>query len=253
MAQPILFIHGMFAHGGVFDAWVPYFEEAGFECHAPSLPGRKPEDRELLGRLTMADELDALLAYAGKLREPPIIIGHSMGGLLGQQLAAKKPCAALVLLGSSPPGVLWAHPRALPHLFQLMPTIAMGRALRPSDPTLRAVVFNALPAKEATKLCSEIVTDSGRAFRSQVFGTQHLPRAAVKCPVLVMSGAKDINGSRGIQRRLAKRYDAKHHLVADCDHWIVAPSRVSRTCPRILEWLRELELAPDRQPRHAHA
>lgn len=243
MPPPILFVHGMFAHGGVFDAWVEFFEQAGFECHAPSLPGRTPTDLETLRRLGMSDELDVLREVCAGLRQPPIVIGHSMGGLLGQQLAAESACAALVLVGSSPPGVLWAHPRAVSHLLGMLPSILAGKVVQPSYETLRAVVFNALDEQEAREQSAMIVADSGRAFRSQVLGTQRVRRGAIKCPVLVLSGESDINGSHGIPRRLAARYGAKHYIVAGADHWIIAPSRVRHTCPPILEWLDEVGLA----------
>lgn len=55
------------------------------------------------------------------------LIGHSMGGLLAQHLAARTPCAALVLLAPVPPGVLWAQPRVVPHLARLPPRILIGR------------------------------------------------------------------------------------------------------------------------------
>lgn len=220
-----------------------FFEAAGFECHASSLPGRDPTDPHTLRRLTMSDNLAALVAARERISEPPIVIGHSMGGLLAQHLAARSSCAALVLAAASPPGVLWAHPRALPHLFTLMPAILAGKPLRPTDETLRAVVFNALDEAEVQQLCRAIVPDSGRVFRSQVFGTSRI-RGEVKCPVLVISGENDINGWPGIPRRLARRYHATHHIIPGADHWLIAPSRLNAVCPLILDWLRALELTP---------
>ncbi len=245
MTPPILFLHGAFADGGAFDAWMPYFEAAGFECHNPSLPGRHPTDLDALRQQSMADNYAAALRARKQLSEPPIVIGHSMGGLLAQHVAARSECSALVLLAASPPGVLWAHPKALRHLVAMMPKILTGRPLRPSDQTLAAVVFNELSETEAQRMTETIVPDSGQAFRAQVLGTTpRIPRDGVQCPVLVLSGDEDINGSSGIPRRLAKRYGARHRVIGGCDHWMVAPSRVESVCPVITDWLRELELAP---------
>ncbi len=197
----------------------------------------------------MADNFEAALAARNQLSEPPIVIGHSMGGLLGQHVAANSSCAALVLLGSSPPGVLWAHPKALPHLFALMPRIVAGQPLRPSDETLRAVVFNALSEAEAEEMAAVIVPDSGKAFRAQVFGTTpRVRRSAVRCPVLVLSGDQDINGSPGIPRRLSKRYHATHRVIAGCDHWIIAPSRTKSVCPVVVDWYASSTRRPRRRP-----
>lgn len=55
MSPPILFIHGTFSHGGLLAPWVRYFEAAGYQCQAPSLPGRLPTDPDRLRELTMSD------------------------------------------------------------------------------------------------------------------------------------------------------------------------------------------------------
>lgn len=235
---PILFVHGTFSRSALFAPWVRYFEAAGFECHAPSLPGREPSDPDALRRLGMGDLLDALLALREAMPAPPIVIGHSMGGLLGQQLAATSPCAALVCVASAPPGVLWAQPRALPHLARLLPAILAGRPLLPSERTLRAVVFNDLSEGEQRDLIPELVPDSGRAFRSLILGLSRVARDDVRCPVLCVSGGADRNVSGRISRSIAARYDAEHHVFPGRGHWLIAESAVADIAPMVLGWLR---------------
>ena len=162
-----------------------------------------------------------------------------MGALLAQQLAATTPCSALVLLASVPPGVLWAQPRALPHLAKLMPGILSGRPIRPSPSTLRAVVFNDLPNAEGEEIGEQLVPDSGRVFRSQIFGLIRVPRDAVRCPVLCLSGGADRNVSARISRSITKRYDATHHVFPERGHWLIAPSGVDEVAGVVLRWLQE--------------
>jgi CubicO group peptidase (beta-lactamase class C family) len=52
-------------------------EAAGFECHAPTLPGRDPTDKEVLGRSSLRDFFDVALEAYDDLSEPPIVLGHS--------------------------------------------------------------------------------------------------------------------------------------------------------------------------------
>lgn len=237
MSPPILFIHGTFSHGGLLNPWVRYFEAAGYQCQAPSLPGRLPTDSDILRKLTMSDSLEVLLRTCADMEEPPIVIGHSMGGLLGQQLAAATPCAALVLLASAPPGVLWAQPRALPHLAKLMPRILAGSPFRPSASTLNAVVFNDLLSAEAEKLGEQLVPDSGRVFRSMIFGLSRVPRHGVNCPVLCLSGGVDRNVSARTSRSISSRYDASHQVFPQRGHWLIAPSGVDEVASVVLRWL----------------
>src|SRR5687767_1516885 len=93
---PVLFLHGAFSCGGHLHAWSQRFSAAGYTCVTPSLPGHDPSDPDLLKTLTLRDYLAAAQECRSRASAPPIIVGHSMGGLLAQQLAATGPCAALV-------------------------------------------------------------------------------------------------------------------------------------------------------------
>ena len=172
---PLLLIHGAFSHAGHFGGWARFFAQAGFDCHVASLPGHAPSDPGALAALTMADYLAALQRACAQLTAPPILIGHSMGGLLAQQLAATGPCAALGCVASAPPWMLPAHPRALPFLLPLMPTILRGRTLHPTETILRALALNRLPGHEQAELIPTFVAESGKAYRAMILGAARLP------------------------------------------------------------------------------
>lgn len=242
-APPVLLVHSTFSHGGLMAPWMHRLEAAGFECHAPSLPGRLPTDHAVLRRLEFHDDLQSLLEHRARLDAPPIVIGHSMGGLLAQHLAARTPCAALVLLASVPPGVLWAQPRVVPHLARLLPRILTGRPVLPSEATLRAVVFNDLSEDDQHAISRQLVPDSGRAFRSLLLGAVRLPRNAVACPVLSVSGGVDRNVSARISRAIARRYGAEHHIHPERGHWMVAESVADELVPPVIEWLHRTGIA----------
>ena len=95
MKPKIVFIHGMFLTPKCWDQWIAFFEGAGFECCAPAWPLHDGEPAELranvpaaLGELTLEDLHEYYrLQLAGEV-EQPIVIGHSLGGLLAQKLLA---------------------------------------------------------------------------------------------------------------------------------------------------------------------
>jgi pimeloyl-ACP methyl ester carboxylesterase len=236
---PILLIHGTFGRPGLFGPWLRYLEHAGFECHVPTLPGRDPTDNAVLRRTGLQESFEAVLHARNRLDAPPVLVGHSMGGLLAQKLAAVSETAGLVLLASIPPGILWTQPRAVPHLLPLLPGILAGRPIFPSEKTMRAIPLSTLTASEQDQLIPQLVPDSGRAFRAMSFGTRptRVKRGAVRCPVLCVSGTSDLNVSNRTARMIARRYKAEHHVHAGAPHWIIAESLLDDVAPRVLYWI----------------
>ena len=236
---PILFLHGVFGKPSLLEPWRVYFEARGFEVHAPALPGRDPTRDDVLAATGIQDCFDVVLAAYDRLSSPPIVIGHSMGGLLTQKLAAARSPRAAVLLASIPPGILWPQVKVLPHLFPLLPRILAGRAFFPSERTLRRVPLSTLSTAEQDALIPELVRDSGRVFREMSMGapSTRVDAAQVACPVLCVSAGQDRNVAQWISRRIAARYRAEHQVHPGLPHWIIAESAVDEVAPPVLTWL----------------
>lgn len=236
---PILFLHGVFGRPSLMEPWTHFFEAAGFECHAPALPGRDPTRDDVLARTGIEDCFEVALGAYDELPRPPIVIGHSMGGLLTQKLAAARTPRAMVLLASVPPGVLWPQLRALPHLFPLLPRILAGKPFLPSARTMREVPLNTLSSAEQDELIPRLVRDSGRVFRDLSVGASstRVNPSAVTCPVLCVSAGADRNVAQWISRRIAARYNAEHRVHPGLPHWIIAESALDEVAPPVLRWL----------------
>ncbi|MET0285170.1 MAG: alpha/beta fold hydrolase, partial [Polyangiales bacterium] len=103
MATGVVFIHGMWSQRGVWDRWLPAFAERGYVCDAVTLPAHHAgaHDAELAG-VGFEDCVDAAARACARFAHP-ILIGHSMGGLIAQKLATRLTPRAVVLLNSAAP------------------------------------------------------------------------------------------------------------------------------------------------------
>src|SRR5258705_7313759 len=95
MSRTVLFVHGMFLTGRSWQPWCDLFESRGITCSAPSWPGRDGDPGKLraepdpkLATLTLTD-LVTQYEQAARLLDNPILVGHSMGGLIVQLLLAR--------------------------------------------------------------------------------------------------------------------------------------------------------------------
>lgn len=116
--EPLLFLHGA---GGLFpdDPFVTKLAER-YHVYAPLLPGYEDSEggenvRDMLGfTLHTFDVMDALGL------EKPIVVGHSMGGMIAAEMAATAPHAIDRLALIAPAG-LWLDDHPIPDIFAKLP------------------------------------------------------------------------------------------------------------------------------------
>jgi pimeloyl-ACP methyl ester carboxylesterase len=119
--RSIVFITGTFLANDCWDEWIVYFENKGYDCLAPAWPNKYAPPEELRNRhpdaAVASNRLAALIHYFAAiikaLPEQPIIIGHSLGGLIVQLLLQRGLGVAGVAMHSFPP-------RGIPTLWKAM-------------------------------------------------------------------------------------------------------------------------------------
>jgi len=104
-------IHGMYMNSLCWEHWVAHFQAKGYRYLAPDWPGRDQPIETLrrkhpdpsLGQLTLSRVVEHYTNIIKSLDEKPIIIGHSMGGLVVQLLLQKELATAAIAIDSAPP------------------------------------------------------------------------------------------------------------------------------------------------------
>lgn len=240
MKPPILLLHGACSRPAHLEPWRAWFTAAGYRCAVPALPGHGDGDEVVLARLGMDDCLAAVSASWAAFDSPPVVVGHSLGGLLAQQLAARAECAAIILVASLPPARLPLTLEALPYYLPLMPRILAGRPIHPTRAALEALSLHDLSVAEREELLPDFGPESGRVYRSLALGLARVERRAMRCPVFVIHGQADRQVPLSVARRLATRYRAELVVVPGHGHWLIAGSLIGLAASPVLAWIEEL-------------
>ena len=107
--RTIVLIHGMWMTALSWEHWAGRYREQGHDVLAPAWPGLDRDPEELRGdpsplhELSIVDVVDSYDRVIRGLDRPPIVIGHSFGGLIAQLLADRGLGAAVVALGTATP------------------------------------------------------------------------------------------------------------------------------------------------------
>ena len=250
--RSVFLIHGMWGKGAYWARFAARLEAAGHRCHAPDLLHHNiaPDDPapEGLGTLSLTDYLDDLEAKIRAFDERAVIIGHSMGGLLAQQLAARGLGSALVALAPAPSAGMWP--------IRLKPLKVFGSILmrpgwwrkphKPSWAGVRATVFNAgVPEDEARREFANYVWDSGRVLFELSNWFLDRRRAAavnrerIRVPTLIIGGQQDaivpIAWIRAAARAFRGR--AEYEEYPEYGHWLVGEPALETVTRRVLRFL----------------
>jgi pimeloyl-ACP methyl ester carboxylesterase len=245
---PVVMIHGAFCGSWVFDAWRPLYAAHGFDVHLPTLRHHEPGSAQgELARTGMRDYAADLDGLFGGLDGPPIVIGHSLGGLLAQMLAARNRLRALILLAPCAPwGML---PSTASEFFAAQALYAEGlfwrKSLAPRHWIASANALDLVPAEQREIILQRLVPESGLAMFEVLHwsfdssrATQIDPRT-ITCPVLCLVGARDRINSPATVRRLARRYGgrARYEELPDHSHWLPGEPGWERIAAGSLHWL----------------
>ncbi len=242
---PLLFVHGMWHGAWCWDVhFLPYFAQHGYSAHALSLRGHgASEGRERLRRYGLADYVADVEQVAAQMPSPPVLIGHSMGGMIVQKYLGRHRAPAAVLLASVPPrGLLPAtlrfvrrHPWAF---LKANLTLRMYPAV--GTPALcREMFFSAgMPEEQAAAYCRRIQDESYRAYLESVFLFLSRP-PRITTPLLVLGAADDRAISVGEVEATAQTYGVRAEIFSDMAHDMMLEAGWRAVADRILAWLAE--------------
>lgn len=235
---PLLFVHGYFGLAIAFERMMECLSAAGHRCVAVDLRGHG--DSPLSGKLghVSIDEYADDVEKVARLLGEPIIIGHSMGGLLAQIAATRGVARGVVLLSPAPPrGIPVLSLKLAVHQARYMPAILTSRVVVPGRSDIRALVLNRVPEGEREVLLDLLVPDSGRAARQMSVVGVPVDRAKVRVPMLVIAGDEDLFIPMSRAVRVAKRYGAPLRVAPGRGHMLIIEPGYEEICAWIGQWV----------------
>ena len=244
---PILFVHGMMVAAWVWENYLRFFAERGYAGYALTLPGH-PGGRPVpdLGKVSLHEYVAEALRAARALPVPggaiggglPVVIGHSMGGLIAQKVAEAGAASAAVFVCPAPPrGINVASPSLLVRQVKYIWPLLRSRPFAASRGDHDAITFNRIPREQRDALFARFVPESGRAGREMSRGAIAVDPARVRCPVFVASATDDKTIAPGIARLVAQRYHAPFRVYEDHAHLLLAEPGWEGPAGDIERWL----------------
>jgi pimeloyl-ACP methyl ester carboxylesterase len=204
-----------------------------------------------LGKTSLLDYADDLEREINNLDEKPIIIGHSMGGLLAQILASRNLAKAAVLVTPAPPaGVVAITWSVLKSFSEVL--LRWGFWKNPHKISYEKAVYammEKLPEEERRYIYNRSVWESGRAATEIGFWFIGLRGAQVDaskltCPLLIISGAEDKITPAKVVKNIARKYgpSCTYMEIGGHGHWLIREPGWQKVATYIHTWLNENSL-----------
>lgn len=257
---PVVFIHGTWLHALSWESWAEHFASRGFLAFTPGWPG----ESAAVGELRKSAEaiagigLDILTDhYAGIVRSfdtAPVIVGHSVGGLIAQHLLAANIGRAAVAIAPVPINDI-ALPDASARLWTPDRTDSAEPLVTLSPKRFHQVFANTTTGEESDRLFERYVVPAPRRLLADL---SHVSAArgrhavvdvgnADRGPLLLISGQEDLLVPDSVTRAAYKQYGDSTAVTdlkqfADRAHSLVIDNGWRFVADYVLGWLDEYGL-----------
>ncbi|WP_210253611.1 alpha/beta hydrolase [Methylocella tundrae] len=242
---PVLFVHGAYSAAWIWEEhFLRFFADRGYPAYAVSLRGHGASEGDL-SSASFSDYVDDVEIAAKAIGGEPVLIGHSMGGLVAQHYLARGGKAkALVALASAPPSGLRSS--AL-HMTMFAPDVLFQLALLQSlgpNWTSPAVISRALFSSRSTLesksgLFQKIQRESPRASADLLAPPAlSLFDAGKKTPTFVLGGDADVFLPRSALQEIADFWQGDLEVLPGAPHGLMIDTAWRDiTAEKIIAWL----------------
>ena len=216
--RPLYLIHGELGGSWVWERYLQYFAQRGWEGHALNLRAHFWSDTAYFEELDLQTYLDDAIAGLDALGRPAVVVGHGMGGLLALRLAERREVAGLVLLSPGLPDPI--RPGSPSHVVRLVPSRFRRELLGWAGAADQIQRQNPdLTMGDVLRVQHLMGAESGAA-RSQMLEGVTVDRTALEgVPIQVVGGGVDRLFPVADSERLAEWLEAEYHPFGAHSHY----------------------------------
>ena len=245
---PLLFVHGAFTNAGIWDAhFLPYFAERGYVAHALSLRGHGgSEGHGLLPWSSLADYVADLVDTVRGLGVKPVLIGHSLGGMVVQRYLRTGKAPGAVLMASAPPYGMWDSTLGMAFrdpllVHQLTMLMTFGPGVVDIGAVRRAMVSERMPDEELHRYESLFQSESQRVMVDMIAFDPFSWLPAPSLPVLVLGAENDAFLSPGQITATARAFGTKAVIFPHMAHGMMIEPDWHTVADTIADWVDTLK------------
>lgn len=253
--KTIILIHGNYVNDHSWGAWKRYYEGKGYTVHAPANPGHGGEPAELratvhpdLASTGFIDVVENIEELIDTLPEKPLVIGHSMAGMVVMKLVALDKVAAGVSIHGAPPRNVTPVPlQTIRTTFSSLRLASTKKTWMGTRAWFNRAFFNTLSESQRSEAFTKYaVPESAKVSRQILFNRYaKIDFAKKHVPLLFIGGDQDRIFPASFTRRIAGKYsdqasrldieifDGRSHFTCGEPGW-------ERVADHILEWFESL-------------
>jgi pimeloyl-ACP methyl ester carboxylesterase len=239
---PLLFVHGAWHAAWCWDEYfLNFFADKGYRALAVSLRGHGNSPALKLRACSLADYVEDVSLVADSLPSKPVVIGHSLGGVIVQKYLESHDAPAGVLMASMPPqgnlgsGLRWL--RQHPWHFTKMAITGKSLAYVNTPRLARERFFSAhMPDAQVLQYATRLQEESARIGVDCL--VLNLPRPKrVTTPLLVLGGHDDGAHTAKEIRATARAYRTEAEFFPRMGHNMMLEPGWAAVAERIHTWL----------------
>ena len=252
MTKTIMLIHGAWLNSRSWEGFKARYEAQGHTVIAPDWPydDRPPEllrthPNAALAKVSQVDLFNHFEAEVHKLAEPPILIGHSLGGVIVQHLLDRGVGAVGVAIDPAPtPGVPLGPQAILSALPVFLDPFSGRKSLTMTRQYFRTRFAQTVSPQEADDLYDRyIVPTPGKVYWDGVTGASGRIRwdNPNRAPLLLIAGEKDLIADASMiraiyakQKRAASATELK--IFSGRSHWTCIDPGWEAVADYALDW-----------------